>query len=59
MRDAQSSWQRLPALDTAEAHELEARFREACRRVSDQGKPHGSAPARQAQRVATPEAMVV
>jgi hypothetical protein len=42
VKDAQAAWQRLPRLDSAEARSLESRFRDACRRVTDRGRPRGS-----------------
>ena len=44
VRDAQSAWHRLAPLAVKEAHSLEGRFREACRRVNDLARrhaPHG------------------
>jgi hypothetical protein len=44
VRDAQSAWHRLAPMAAKEAHALEARFREACRRVNDLARrhmPHG------------------
>jgi hypothetical protein len=38
VKDAQASWQRLPPVNTPEARALEARFRDACRRMSG-GEP--------------------
>jgi hypothetical protein len=40
VRDAQSAWHRLPPVSTPEAHALEMRFREACRRVSEHTRRH-------------------
>ena len=41
LRDAQAAWQRLPPVATEEARRLDARFREACRRVHDAQRRHG------------------
>ena len=38
VKDAQAAWQRLAPLAGADARALEARFREACRRVNDQAR---------------------
>ncbi len=40
MKDAQAAWRRLPPIDVPEAHALEIRFREACRRVQDHVRRH-------------------
>jgi hypothetical protein len=40
VRDAQSAWHRLAPIAPAEAHGLEGRFREACRRVNDLARRH-------------------
>ena len=44
VEDAQDAWQRLAPLPGDEARALEARFRAACKRVSDQVKLHVSPP---------------
>jgi len=41
VRDAQNSWQRLAPLAGSEGAALEARFREVCRRVSEQVRRGG------------------
>ena len=41
VKDAQTAWQRLAPMSAPEARALEARFREACRRVMDQARRHG------------------
>jgi hypothetical protein len=46
VKDAQSTWQRLAALSSADAKALEPRFRDACRKVNDQARRHGPAPRR-------------
>ena len=46
VKDAQSTWQRLAALSSADAKTLEPRFRDACRKVNDQARRHGPAPRR-------------
>jgi hypothetical protein len=40
VKDAQSAWLRLPPVSGPEAHALESRFREACRRVFEQVRRH-------------------
>ncbi|HUL73346.1 MAG TPA: DUF349 domain-containing protein [Vicinamibacterales bacterium] len=45
VKDAQGSWQRLLPLAGADVKSLEARFREACRRVNEQAQRNGN-PAR-------------
>jgi hypothetical protein len=40
VRDAQGAWQRLPPIDSPEAHGYAVRFREACRRVTDRTRRH-------------------
>jgi hypothetical protein len=40
VKDAQAAWQRLAPLGGPGAPDLEARFREACRRVNDQARRH-------------------
>lgn len=45
VKDAQTAWQRLVPLAGADARSLDARFREACRRVNDQARRLGN-PAR-------------
>jgi len=40
VKDAQSSWDRLAPIAGADAKPLDARFRDACRRVMDQVKRH-------------------
>jgi hypothetical protein len=40
VKDAQSAWQRLAPIDSPEVRDLEARFRDACRRVHDQTRKH-------------------
>jgi hypothetical protein len=42
VKDAQSSWQRLPPVAGADAQAIESRFRDACRKVLDQARRHGS-----------------
>lgn len=42
VKDAQSAWQRLPPVQGSEVSALEARFREACRRINDQARRHKS-----------------
>jgi len=42
VKDAQTAWQRLLPLAGADARSLDARFREACRRVNDQARRHAS-----------------
>ena len=49
VKDAQASWQRLVPIATPEAHALETRFRDACRRVLDQVRRH-SAPKQRSSR---------
>jgi DNA polymerase III psi subunit len=49
VKDAQSTWQRLAALSSADAKTLEPRFRDACRKVNDQARRHGPAPRRSAK----------
>jgi hypothetical protein len=44
VKDAQSAWQRLAPTTDPEAPALEARFREACRRVMDQVRRHAAPP---------------
>jgi hypothetical protein len=47
VKDAQAAWQRLSVLNgSAAVHALEARFREACRRVVDHARRHAAAPRR-------------
>jgi hypothetical protein len=46
VKDAQSTWQRLAALSSADAKTLEPRFRDACRKVNDQARRNGPAPRR-------------
>ncbi len=38
VKDAQSAWQRLLPFAGADARALDARFREACRKVNDQAR---------------------
>jgi hypothetical protein len=45
VKDAQASWQRLAPMAGTRSRELEARFRDACRRVNDQARRYSS-PAR-------------
>jgi hypothetical protein len=59
VKDAQAAWQRLPHLDSAEARELESRFRDACRRVSDHGRPRGSNASAGSRRAEEPEPATV
>jgi hypothetical protein len=40
VKDAQAAWQRLGPAITPEARALDARFRDACRRVNDQTRRH-------------------
>jgi hypothetical protein len=40
VKDAQAAWQRLGPAMNAEAHALEHRFRDACRRVSEHARRH-------------------
>ncbi len=40
VKDAQAAWQRLGPATNAEAHALEHRFRDACRRVSEHARRH-------------------
>jgi hypothetical protein len=51
VREAEAAWQRLAPVSTPEAQDLEARFREACRRVSErtrrQPRGHGNHPPQQ------------
>jgi hypothetical protein len=42
VKDAQGAWSRLVPLSDPAARSLDARFREACRRVLDQARRHGS-----------------
>jgi hypothetical protein len=49
VRDAQAAWQRLPPIDSPEAHGYGVRFREACRRVADHTRRHGSSHDHQGQ----------
>ncbi|HVW05678.1 MAG TPA: DUF349 domain-containing protein [Vicinamibacterales bacterium] len=49
VRDAQAAWQRLPPIDSPEAHGYAVRFREACRRVTDHTRRHGSSHDHQGQ----------
>ena len=42
VKDAQSAWQRLGPTTDPEARALEAKFREACRRVNERAKRHTS-----------------
>jgi len=42
VKDAQSAWLRLPPVTSPEARALEARFREACRRVIEQARRHSN-----------------
>jgi Domain of Unknown Function (DUF349) len=42
VRDAQSAWQRLAPLGGPDTRALEARFRDACRRVNDQARRHSA-----------------
>jgi hypothetical protein len=51
VKDAQSAWLRLSATAGPDAQPLEARFREACRRVNEQARRHAS-PQRRQQREA-------
>jgi hypothetical protein len=44
VRDAQGAWQRLPPIDSPEAHGYAVRFREACRRVTDRTRRHHGSP---------------
>ncbi len=46
VKDAQTTWQRLAALASADARSLEPRFREACRKVNDQARRHAGSPRR-------------
>jgi hypothetical protein len=45
VKDAQTSWQRLVPLAGTDVRALDARFRDACRKVNEQAQRHGS-PAR-------------
>ncbi len=48
VKDAQAAWQRLPPASAPGTAALEARFREACRRISDRARRQtGSQPRRQ------------
>jgi hypothetical protein len=47
VKEAQAAWSRFSPIAGADAHALEHRFRDACRRVNDQAKRHAS-PARPA-----------
>ncbi len=38
VKDAQAAWQRLPPAKTAEAEGLQARFRDACRRITERAR---------------------
>ena len=40
VKDAQSAWQRLAPVDGPAVRALEARFREACRKIHDQARRH-------------------
>jgi hypothetical protein len=42
VKDAQTSWQRLAPLAGPETRTLDARFREACRRVADHARRHAN-----------------
>jgi hypothetical protein len=46
VKDAQSAWHRLPPIESPEVPALAGRFRDACRRLTDQGRRHvqGAAP---------------
>ena len=55
VKDAQTAWQRLVPLAGADARALDARFREACRRVNDQARRHASS----ARRPSKPAAAAV
>ena len=46
LREVQAAWQRLPPVDSPEARELEARYREACRQL-DGGRRDGHSKRRQ------------
>ncbi len=50
VRDAQASWQRLVPIPGSEARALEARFREACRRVGEYARRHTNSQKRSANR---------
>ena len=49
VKEAQSAWQRLGPLAGSEARALDARFRDACRRVMDHARRHTSASRRPAR----------
>ena len=43
VKEAQAAWARLAPIAGADAHALEGRFRDACRRVNDQARRHAPA----------------
>jgi hypothetical protein len=49
VKDAQSAWLRLPPVTSPEARSLEARFRDACRRVNEQSRRHSNVSRRPAR----------
>ena len=59
VKEAQAAWQRLAPLPGPEARALDARFRDACRRVMDQARRHVPPPARRTARPPTPESVGV
>jgi hypothetical protein len=44
VKEAQAAWARLAPVAGPDAHALEARIRDACRRVNDQARRHAPAP---------------
>jgi hypothetical protein len=52
VKEAQAAWARLAPVAGADAHALEGRFRDACRRVNDQARRH--APQQQSRPSAPP-----
>jgi hypothetical protein len=61
VREAEAAWQRLAPVSTPEAQDLEARFREACRRVTDRTRrqPRGHNSHAPQQRPERPELATV
>jgi hypothetical protein len=61
VREAEAAWRRLAPLSTPEAQELEARFRDACRRVTDRTRrqPRGQGSHAPQQRPERPELATV
>jgi hypothetical protein len=57
VKDAQGAWARLVPLGDSAARSLDARFREACRRVLDQARRHGGPSSNAARRGPNPRSV--